>query len=181
MPIVEPVRTAGSALGERAWKSLKPGRLIVVVRKKKAAVGKQVDDFHGYVGLRSLLNPIWCFHGFRTAVIILTIFGVIMVFSSSSVNMIANGQSPWSQALKQGGFCVSWTYRGCCLHDDSGGAHQEIQFRLPDYRFAFAVADVYPLGASMSKATKVGSAFLDLPSSPPKSLSLRCAYGCRGN
>ena len=34
--------------------------------------------------------------------IILTIFGVIMVFSSSSVNMIANGQSPWSQALKQG-------------------------------------------------------------------------------
>ena len=38
--------------------------------------------------------------------IILTIFGVIMVFSSSSVNMIANGQSPWSQALKQGGFCV---------------------------------------------------------------------------
>lgn len=75
-------------------------------QKKKAVVGKQVDDFHGYVGLRSLLNPIWCFHGFRIAVIILTIFGVIMVFSSSSVNMIANGQSPWSQALKQGGFCV---------------------------------------------------------------------------
>lgn len=114
-------------------------------QKKKAAVGKQVDDFHGYVGLRSLLNPIWCFHGFRTAVIILTIFGVIMVFSSSSVNMIANGQSPWSQALKQGDSAFL-TYRGCCLHDDSGGAHQEIQFRLPDYRFAFAVADVYPLG-----------------------------------
>lgn len=75
-------------------------------QKKKAVVGEQVDDFHGYVGLRSLLNPIWCFHGFRIAVIILTIFGVIMVFSSSSVNMIANGQSPWSQALKQGGFCV---------------------------------------------------------------------------
>lgn len=75
-------------------------------QKKKAAVGKQVDDFRGYVGLRSLLNPIWCFHGFRVSVIILTIFGVIMVFSSSSVNMIANGQSPWSQALKQGGFCV---------------------------------------------------------------------------
>ncbi len=40
------------------------------------------------------------------AVIILTIFGVIMVFSSSSVNMIANGQSPWAQALKQGMYCV---------------------------------------------------------------------------
>lgn len=74
-------------------------------RRQTAAEGR-VDDFHGYVGLRSLLNPIWCFHGFRVSVIILTIFGVIMVFSSSSVNMIANGQSPWSQALKQGGFCV---------------------------------------------------------------------------
>ncbi|HAH53536.1 MAG TPA: cell division protein FtsW [Bifidobacterium sp.] len=38
--------------------------------------------------------------------VILTVFGVIMVFSSSSVNMIANGQSPWSQALKQGLFCA---------------------------------------------------------------------------
>lgn len=74
-------------------------------RRQTEAEGR-VDDFRGYVGLRSLLNPIWCFHGFRVSVIILTIFGVIMVFSSSSVNMIANGQSPWSQALKQGGFCV---------------------------------------------------------------------------
>lgn len=74
-------------------------------RRQTEAEGR-VDDFRGYVGLRSLLNPIWCFHGFRVSVIILTIFGVIMVFSSSSVNMIANGQSPWSQAIKQGGFCV---------------------------------------------------------------------------
>ena len=51
-------------------------------------------------GTRNLANPLWCFHGFRLCVIILTIFGVIMVFSSSSVNMIANGQSPWAQALK---------------------------------------------------------------------------------
>ena len=75
-------------------------------QKRQTAAEERVDDFRGYVGLRSLLNPIWCFHGFRVSVIILTIFGVIMVFSSSSVNMIANGQSPWSQALKQGGFCV---------------------------------------------------------------------------
>lgn len=57
-------------------------------------------------GTRNLANPLWCFHGFRLCVIILTIFGVIMVFSSSSVNMIANGQSPWAQALKQGMYCV---------------------------------------------------------------------------
>lgn len=71
-------------------------------QKRQTAAEERVDDFRGYVGLRSLLNPIWCFHGFRVSVIILTIFGVIMVFSSSSVNMIANGQSPWSQAIKQG-------------------------------------------------------------------------------
>lgn len=55
---------------------------------------------------RGFANPLWCFHGFRLCVIILTIFGVIMVFSSSSVTMIANGQSPWAQALKQGFYCV---------------------------------------------------------------------------
>ena len=55
---------------------------------------------------REFANPLWCFHGFRLCVIILTIFGVIMVFSSSSVTMIANGQSPWAQALKQGFYCV---------------------------------------------------------------------------
>ncbi|WP_288268002.1 putative peptidoglycan glycosyltransferase FtsW [uncultured Bifidobacterium sp.] len=55
---------------------------------------------------RGFANPLWCFHGFRLCVVILTIFGVIMVFSSSSVNMIANGQSPWAKALKQGLYCV---------------------------------------------------------------------------
>ena len=67
---------------------------------------RRPEDFHAFVGVRSLFNPLWCFHGFRLSVIILTLFGVIMVFSSSSVNMIANGLSPWAQALKQGGFCV---------------------------------------------------------------------------
>ncbi|HCH21506.1 MAG TPA: cell division protein FtsW [Bifidobacterium sp.] len=71
-----------------------------------ATKSSDIDDFHDFVGLRSLLNPLWCYHGFRLAVVILTVFGVIMVFSSSSVNMIANGQSPWSQALKQGLFCA---------------------------------------------------------------------------
>lgn len=147
-------------------------------QKKKAAVGKQVDDFHGYVGLRSLLNPIWCFHGFRTAVIILTIFGVIMVFSSSSVNMIANGQSPWSQALKQG-FCVLGLIVGVACMMIPAELIRKFSFVFLIIALLLQSLTFTPW-ASMSKATKVGSAF-DLPSSPPKSLSLRCAYGCRGN
>ncbi len=97
--------------------SIKPGRGILSMRDSdRSGIGgtpddtatksSDIDDFHDFVGLRSLLNPLWCYHGFRLAVVILTVFGVIMVFSSSSVNMIANGQSPWSQALKQGLFCA---------------------------------------------------------------------------
>ena len=59
-----------------------------------------------YVGSRSLLNPLWCYHGFRGAVLALTAFGVMMVFSSSSVSLIAAGASPWKQAVSQGVFCV---------------------------------------------------------------------------
>lgn len=37
-----------------------------------------------------------------------------------------------------------------------------------------------PLGIDV-QGNKGWIGLLDLPSSPPKSLSLRCAYGCRGN
>lgn len=59
-----------------------------------------------YTGWRALLNPLWCYHGFRVAVLVLTCFGVVMVFSSSAVDMIAQGASPWRQALSQGVYCV---------------------------------------------------------------------------
>ena len=75
-------------------------------RKAYRVPDKPALEITDYTGWRSLLNPLWCYHGFRMAVVGLTCFGLIMVFSSSSVNMIANGQSPWAQALKQGMYCV---------------------------------------------------------------------------
>ena len=84
-------------------------RSITVFRKPSEHDGRAAAQTREPLkngGTRNLANPLWCFHGFRLCVIILTIFGVIMVFSSSSVNMIANGQSPWAQALKQGMYCV---------------------------------------------------------------------------
>ena len=57
-------------------------------------------------GIRSILNPIWCYHGFRSSVLVLTFFGLVMVFSSSSVALVAAGVSPWSQALSQGVYCL---------------------------------------------------------------------------
>ncbi|MCO6558542.1 MAG: putative lipid II flippase FtsW [Bifidobacterium sp.] len=59
-----------------------------------------------YSGIHALMNPLWCYYGFRIAVIALTCFGVVMVFSASSVTMISYGLSPWKQALTQGFFCV---------------------------------------------------------------------------
>ena len=59
-----------------------------------------------YRGMRRLLNPLWCYHGFRLSVITLTCFGVIMVFSSSSVIMVSAGLSPWHQAITQCVYCV---------------------------------------------------------------------------
>ncbi|WEV58533.1 putative peptidoglycan glycosyltransferase FtsW [Bifidobacterium sp. ESL0728] len=63
----------------------------------------KVDD---YTGIHALLNPLWCYHGFRIAVIALTCFGVVMVFSASSVTMITAGLSPWKQAMMQGIYCL---------------------------------------------------------------------------
>ncbi|EFA23773.1 putative cell division protein FtsW [Bifidobacterium gallicum DSM 20093 = LMG 11596] len=40
------------------------------------------------------------------SVIVLTVFGVIMVFSSSTVAMVAQGSSPWSKALNQSIFAI---------------------------------------------------------------------------
>ncbi|GAA0635416.1 peptidoglycan glycosyltransferase FtsW [Bifidobacterium pullorum] len=88
--------TAGSG------KSTRPGQSRTVrVPKHDGA-----EDFHRHTGWRSLLNPLWCYHGFRVAVLVLTCFGVIMVFSSSSVDMVSQGASPWRQALNQGVYCV---------------------------------------------------------------------------
>ena len=57
-------------------------------------------------GWRALLNPLWCYHGFIVAVFVLACFGVIMVFSSSSVAQVSDGNSPWTKAFSQGAYCL---------------------------------------------------------------------------
>ncbi|MFR2313557.1 MAG: hypothetical protein ACLS6O_00970 [Bifidobacterium sp.] len=56
---------------------------------------------------------------------------------------------------------------------------REIQFRLPDYRFALQSLTFTPLGIDVQG----NKGWIGLFGSfqPAKSLSLRCAYGCRGN
>ena len=72
------------------------------VRKSHGNANKPALVITDYTGWRSLLNPLWCYNGFRMAVVGLTCFGLIMVFSSSTVTMAAQGKSPFVQLLNQG-------------------------------------------------------------------------------
>ena len=49
-------------------------------RKAYRVPDKPALEITDYTGWRSLLNPLWCYHGFRMAVVGLTCFGLIMVF-----------------------------------------------------------------------------------------------------
>ncbi|PMC45051.1 cell division protein FtsW [Peptoniphilus lacrimalis] len=62
--------------------------------------------FKQYVGIRSIFNPLWCLFGLRISVVILTVFGLFMVFSSSSVTMITYGAGPWGSGMSQLFYCV---------------------------------------------------------------------------
>lgn len=73
---------------------------------KPKTVEREVNDFSNYQGWRRLLNPIWCYHGFCVIIAFLTIFGLVMVFSSSSISMVSAGLSPWKQAFTQGIYAI---------------------------------------------------------------------------
>lgn len=62
--------------------------------------------FSKYIGVRSIFNPVWCLYGLRLSIAVLSVFGVFMVISSSSVTLISNNLSPWAQGLMQGRFCI---------------------------------------------------------------------------
>ncbi|MBM6698938.1 FtsW/RodA/SpoVE family cell cycle protein [Bifidobacterium pullorum subsp. saeculare] len=53
-----------------------------------------------------MLNPLWCYHGFRMAVAVLTVIGLVMVYSSSAATTAASGGDPTTDLLEQGLFCV---------------------------------------------------------------------------
>ncbi|MFR0558040.1 FtsW/RodA/SpoVE family cell cycle protein [Pseudoscardovia radai] len=69
------------------------------------------DDFQpvstaSYRGWRFFLNPVYCYNGFIAAVVALTLFGVIMVYSSSSVELVSQGVSPIKAAISQLSFAA---------------------------------------------------------------------------
>lgn len=108
------------------------------------------DRLNGYTGWRSLLNPLWCFHGFRIAVLALTCFGVVMVFSSSSITMISQGASPWKQAISQGVYCVMGLALGWGASRVSAGAYHHWSFAFIGVAIALQLVTITPLGISVN-------------------------------
>lgn len=55
---------------------------------------------------RFLTNPVACYFIFLAVVAFLVIFGLVMVFSSSSVDLISAGLSPYKQLITQGIYAI---------------------------------------------------------------------------
>ncbi|MDN6424296.1 MAG: FtsW/RodA/SpoVE family cell cycle protein, partial [Bifidobacterium crudilactis] len=99
-------RSAANGAAERSRSATKARSKRSGVGKVSAAVGlsaggKGRPANTSYVGWRNIFNPVWCYNGFITSVGALTVFGLLMVFSSSSVEMVADGESPWTQVFSQ--------------------------------------------------------------------------------
>ena len=77
-------------------------------QRKSASKDSTLQDslLKQYAGWRSLTNPLWCLYGMRVSVVVLAIFGLFMVFSSSSVTMITYGVAPWGQGVNQTLYCI---------------------------------------------------------------------------
>ncbi|WEV53445.1 putative peptidoglycan glycosyltransferase FtsW [Bifidobacterium sp. ESL0704] len=106
-----------------------------------------VDD---YRGIHALLNPLWCYYGFRIAVIALTCFGVVMVFSASSVTMIARGASPWKQALTQGGYCLFGLVVCAFAMRPHASGYRKFSFAFVVFSIFLQLLTVTPLGIEVN-------------------------------
>lgn len=114
--LVNPVKPEKPAKPAKPAKSIKYAKLAHTVSgifsskkdysKNSLERKTQDSELKKYVGLRSLTNPLWCLYGMRVSVVILSIFGLFMVFSSSSVTMITYGIAPWGQGVNQTMYCV---------------------------------------------------------------------------
>ncbi len=103
-----------------------------------------------FFGIRTLTNPLWCYHGFRIAVIILTCFGVVMVFSSSTVSMISSGQSPWKQAVSQSLYCVIGLVLGFVAMQVPAERYRRITFLLLLVALVMQLSTMTGLGVTVN-------------------------------
>lgn len=59
-----------------------------------------------YAGWRIIFNPVASYWGLVSSVVVLTILGLVMVFSSSTAKLAGTNQSVWGTLIRQGAFAV---------------------------------------------------------------------------
>lgn len=115
-----------------------------------AADSSDTLDMPDYTGIRALMNPLWCYYGFRIAVVALTCFGVVMVFSASSVTMIAAKLSPWKQALSQGLYCIIGLVVCLVAMRVRSETYRKISFWFVVFSIALQLLTMTPLGVEVN-------------------------------
>ena len=134
---------AGTGTGRRTGQDSSASRLA-------EAPGGGEGERQQHHGLRSLLNPLWCYHGFRAAVVVLTGFGVIMVFSSSTVSMVSAGRSPFSQAISQGMYCVMGLVVGVVFMCLPARMYRRFSFAVVLFAMLLQLLTFTPLGVEVN-------------------------------
>ena len=97
-------RTSESRVQRKSESQVQPERKQE--RKQSSAPQTSGKPKSTRFGAVSLFNPLWCYHGFRMAVVGLSCFGLIMVFSSSAVSAASAGKSPFLNSMSQVVFCI---------------------------------------------------------------------------
>ena len=95
--------------GNGAQESLNDANYLNEIESQTSFNNKKLQKsaFRKYIGVRSIFNPLWCLYGLRLSVVLLSVFGVFMVISSSSITLISRNNSPWGKGLWQAGFCIA--------------------------------------------------------------------------
>lgn len=136
---------AGTGTGRRTGQDSSASRLAEARRVEE----RDAQRLGRFTGLRSLLNPLWCYHGFRAAVVVLTGFGVIMVFSSSTVSMVSAGRSPFSQAISQGMYCVMGLVVGVVFMCLPARMYRRFSFAVVLFAMLLQLLTFTPLGVEV--------------------------------
>ena len=80
----------------------------------------------------------------------LTGFGVIMVFSSSTVSMVSAGRSPFSQAISQGMYCVMGLVVGVVFMCLPARMYRRFSFAVVLFAMLLQLLTFTPLGVEVN-------------------------------
>lgn len=98
--------------------------------------------------LASMRDPVICYYGFIICVALLLILGIVMVFSSSSVDLIAAGQSPYSKVIRQCLFAFVGVVLAIIAAHISVDSYRHGSFAFFLCTLFFQALTLTPLGAS---------------------------------